>query len=97
MEREGRYTPPAPAPAPWPSEPGGRRYTDAEVEALLAEVKGDSRGIGIVYLDPLLDRVGLIDITRETHTVAESIGRHLGGSTLIHAPHPSVRVPAHRS
>lgn len=41
MERDGRYTPPASAPAPWPSEPGGPRYTDADVEALLDEMRGD--------------------------------------------------------
>jgi len=41
MERDGRYTPPAPAPAPWPSHPGGSRYTESEVEALLSEMQGD--------------------------------------------------------
>lgn len=33
---------------------------------------------------PLLDRVGLLDITRETHTVAESIGRHIGTLDALH-------------
>lgn len=41
MERDGRYTPPAPIPTPWPSDPGGPRYTDAEVGALLDEMHGD--------------------------------------------------------
>lgn len=41
MERDGRYTPPASTPAPWPSHPGGSRYTDSEVEALLDEMSGD--------------------------------------------------------
>lgn len=33
---------------------------------------------------PLLDRVGLLDITRETHTVAESIERHLKTLDALH-------------
>jgi len=41
MERDGRYTPPASTPAPWASHPGGSRYTEPEVEALLAEMQGD--------------------------------------------------------
>lgn len=41
LEREGRYTPPASTPASWPSAPGGRSYTDAQVEALLDEMRGD--------------------------------------------------------
>jgi prevent-host-death family protein len=41
MERDGRYTPPASAPAPWPSHPGGPKYTDADVETLLDELHGD--------------------------------------------------------
>lgn len=41
MERDGRYTAPASTPAPWPSDPGGPRYTEAEVEALLDEMHGD--------------------------------------------------------
>lgn len=41
LEREGRYTPPAASPAPWPEHPGGPRYTDAQTEALLDEMKGD--------------------------------------------------------
>lgn len=40
MERDGRYAPPVSAPAPWPSRPGGPRYTDAEVETLLDEMRG---------------------------------------------------------
>lgn len=41
LEREGRYTPPVSDPAPWPSHPGGRRYTDREADALLDEMRGD--------------------------------------------------------
>lgn len=41
LEREGRYAPPASAPAAWPSHPGGQRYTDAQVDALLDEMRGD--------------------------------------------------------
>jgi antitoxin (DNA-binding transcriptional repressor) of toxin-antitoxin stability system len=41
LEREGRYTPPAVVPAPWPSQPGGPTYTDDEVDALLEEMRGD--------------------------------------------------------
>lgn len=41
MEREGRYTPPAQTPTPWPSHPGGPRYNDDQVEALLDEMHGD--------------------------------------------------------
>jgi len=41
LEREGRYTPPASEPAPWPRHPGGTAYTEAEVDALLDEMRGD--------------------------------------------------------
>lgn len=41
LEREGRYTPPATKPAPWPSGPGGPSYTDGQVGALLDEMRGD--------------------------------------------------------
>jgi len=41
MERDGRYTRPASEPAPWPSHPGGPRYTDAAVAVLLDEMHGD--------------------------------------------------------
>ncbi|MFN8099793.1 MAG: hypothetical protein U0Q21_16060 [Dermatophilaceae bacterium] len=33
-------TPPSSAPAAWPDQPGGPAYTDAEVEALLEEMRG---------------------------------------------------------
>lgn len=33
---------------------------------------------------PLLDRVGLLDITRETHAVAESIERHVTTLDALH-------------
>lgn len=33
---------------------------------------------------PLLDRVGLLDITKETHTVAESIERHVKTLDALH-------------
>lgn len=41
LEREGRYTPPASEPAPWPSAPGGPRYTGSEADALLDEIRGN--------------------------------------------------------
>ncbi|MDN5558115.1 MAG: hypothetical protein L0G23_01600 [Ruaniaceae bacterium] len=41
LEREGRYAPPAFAPTPWPHHPGGRSYTDAQVETLLREMRGE--------------------------------------------------------
>lgn len=41
LEREGRYTPPADAPAPWPERPGGPTYSTAQADALLAEMRGD--------------------------------------------------------
>ena len=41
MEREGRYSPPSSTPAPWPSHPGGPKYADTEVEALLDQMRGD--------------------------------------------------------
>ncbi|MGV9857744.1 type II toxin-antitoxin system Phd/YefM family antitoxin [Gordonia sp. NPDC003425] len=41
LEREGRYTPTAADPAPWPERPGGPTYTAAEVDALLDEMRGD--------------------------------------------------------
>lgn len=28
-------------PAPWPSDPGGPRYTETDLEALFAEMHGD--------------------------------------------------------
>lgn len=33
---------------------------------------------------PLLDRVGMLDITRETHTIAESIERHVKTLDALH-------------
>lgn len=33
---------------------------------------------------PLFDRVGMLDITRETHTVAESIERHIKTLNALH-------------
>lgn len=33
---------------------------------------------------PLLDRVGLLDVTRETHAVAESIERHIRTLDALH-------------
>lgn len=33
---------------------------------------------------PLLERVGLLDITPQTHTVAESIERHIGTLDALH-------------
>ena len=33
---------------------------------------------------PLLDRVGLLDITRETHSIAESIERHVKTLDALH-------------
>ena len=33
---------------------------------------------------PILDRVGLVDITRETHSVAESIERHVKTLDALH-------------
>lgn len=41
LEREGRYTPPAAEPAPWPARPGGPAYGGAEVDALLEEMRGE--------------------------------------------------------
>lgn len=41
LEHDGRYTPPAVTPTPWPSHAGGPVYTDAQVEALLDELRGD--------------------------------------------------------
>lgn len=41
LERDGRYTPPAAKPAPWPSRPGGPPYTGTQVDALLDEMRGD--------------------------------------------------------
>lgn len=41
LERAGRYSPPAVAPAPWPSQPGGPKYSTGDVDALLDELRGD--------------------------------------------------------
>lgn len=42
LEGEGRYSPPASSPDPWPVHPGGAAYTSAEVDALIDEIRGDS-------------------------------------------------------
>lgn len=41
LEREGRYTPPAPTPTPWPATPGGPSYTESQLAALLDEMRGE--------------------------------------------------------
>lgn len=41
LERDGRYTPPAAEPAPWPTVPGGPTYTADEVDALIDATRGD--------------------------------------------------------
>ena len=41
LERDGRYAPPSSEPAPWPRKPGGPTYTDADVESLLDDLRGD--------------------------------------------------------
>lgn len=41
MERDGRYSPPTPTPAPWPSHPCGPKYADGDVEALRDEMLGN--------------------------------------------------------
>lgn len=41
VEGDGRCVPPASRPASWPSHPGGARYTDAEVDVLRGEMRGD--------------------------------------------------------
>lgn len=41
LEREGRYTPPVSEPASWPSSPGGPSYSEAQIDALLGEMRGD--------------------------------------------------------
>lgn len=42
LSREGRYAPPTSNPTPWPDHPGGPAYTEADVDALLDEMKGDN-------------------------------------------------------
>jgi len=41
LAREGRYTPPAVHPAPWPEHPGGPSYTSVEADALIDDLRGD--------------------------------------------------------
>lgn len=41
LEREGYYTPPTTDPAPWPSQPSGPKYSEAQIEELLSEMRGD--------------------------------------------------------
>lgn len=41
LEREGLYEPPVDQPAAWPARPGGPRYSDNDVEALLQEMRGE--------------------------------------------------------
>lgn len=41
-------------------------------------------GRSLVDGAPLLDRVGLLEVTRETHTVAESIERHIKTLDALH-------------
>lgn len=38
----------------------------------------------VVHAAPLLDRVGLLEITRETHSVAESFERHVRTLDALH-------------
>ncbi|MGL5819083.1 MAG: type II toxin-antitoxin system VapC family toxin [Phycicoccus sp.] len=67
----------------WMEAPGttfvSSRLLRTEVVRVL---RRDSRPI----LDgtPLLDRVGMLDISRETHTVAESIERHVRTLDALH-------------
>lgn len=41
LQREGRYTPPAASPAPWPETSAGPKYTSDEADALLDELRGE--------------------------------------------------------
>ncbi|PRY56659.1 antitoxin (DNA-binding transcriptional repressor) of toxin-antitoxin stability system [Knoellia remsis] len=41
LEREGLYTPPAAEASPWPRRALGRRYSEAELGDLLAEMRED--------------------------------------------------------
>lgn len=41
LEREGRYRPPAPDPAPWPAHAEGSQYTSAEIEQIVDDMRGD--------------------------------------------------------
>lgn len=42
LQRQGRYTPPATQPTPWPTRAGGPAYTSGEVDALLADLRNES-------------------------------------------------------
>lgn len=40
LERDGPYRPPTSSPAPWPTKPGGRTYSEAELAGLLDAMRG---------------------------------------------------------
>ena len=42
LESLGQYSPPSPRPAPWPDDPGGRKYNSAELDAMLEEMRGEN-------------------------------------------------------
>ncbi|MGL4746023.1 MAG: type II toxin-antitoxin system VapC family toxin [Dermatophilaceae bacterium] len=67
----------------WMQTPGA---TFVSSRLLRTEVIRMLRRDGRPILDgaPLLDRVGLLDISRETHTVAESIERHIRTLDALH-------------
>lgn len=67
----------------WMETPGtvylSSRLLRTEVIRVL---RRDARGL--TEGAPLLERVGLLDLTRETHAVAESIGRHVKTRDALH-------------
>ncbi|MGL5928119.1 MAG: type II toxin-antitoxin system VapC family toxin [Dermatophilaceae bacterium] len=67
----------------WMQTPGA---TFVSSRLLRTEVIRVLRRDGRPTLDgtPLLDRVGMLDISRETHTVAESIERHIRTLDALH-------------
>lgn len=67
----------------WMQSPGTRFVSS---RLLRTEVIGVLRRDGRPPADatPLLDRVGLLDITRTTHVVAESIERHVKTLDALH-------------
>ncbi len=75
-ERQGRYTPPASTPAPWPNRPGGPAYESDDVEALL--IRMPEIGTPQCFLLP-------IDTCYEFVGGLRSLWRGFDGGTDVHA------------
>lgn len=75
-----------------PARAALQRWVDSQQDALVSSRLLRTETIRVLRREgrspreaqPLLDRVGLIDITRETHAIAESIERHIKTLDALH-------------